>query len=171
MGCFPIYDRDQFFDRLAVAWSDRAMRERLSGCRRLLSAVIVAVSVGAAVTVVQGTAIADEECTPSVHNPHASSHVPGTANVVADLTCRSSKPHISGTVNIQREVNPGYWAVLNDGFGGRDNTRSLSVNAAADECVNGARYRAFALFSYTTDGVNTINVQGASPEVTMARCP
>lgn len=143
----------------------------VTGVRRLLLAAVAATTLGLSLLLVPGTALADEECTVRVHNPHASSHVPGTANVVADLTCRSAKPHISGTVNIQREANPGSWAVLKDGFGGRDNTKSLSINAGADECVNGARYRAFALFSYTTDGVNTINVEGASPVVTMAGCP
>lgn len=144
----------------------------VSVLRSIAAACTVVLGVAFTATALGGTAHADEECAVRVHNPHASSHVPGTTNVVADLTCRSAKPHIGGNINIQKESpNPGYWEVLNTGFGGRDNTRTLSINTASDECVNGSRYRAFAQFSYTTDGVNTIVVEGRSPEVTISGCP
>ena len=113
----------------------------------------------------------DGECTVKVDNVHASTHQPGTTNVVATMTCKGRKPHISSTVVLDRASNAGGWEQVGVGYGGADGVSRLAVNAAWGRCINGIQMRGRALFSYTTDGTNTFSVEGTGPISTVDRCP
>lgn len=113
----------------------------------------------------------DGECTVKVQNAHASSHKPGTSNVVATVTCKSPKPHISGTVVLERASNAGAWEQVGTGHAGRDRVSSLAANAAWGKCINGIQMRGRAIFSYTTDGRNTFSVEEIGRISRIERCP
>ncbi len=113
----------------------------------------------------------DGECSVKVQDAHASSHKPGTTNVVATMTCKSSKPHISGTVVLEQASNAGGWQQVGVGHRGKDGVARLAGNAAWDRCINGIQMRGRALFSYTTDGKNTRSVEGLGRIATISRCP
>jgi hypothetical protein len=77
-------------------------------------------------------------CRIQVQNPHNSTHVPGTINVVATVNCTGQVSHIASFVTLYKN---GAYA----GSGANDvyNTSSDSVNAAAG-CVIGQDYYATA---------------------------
>lgn len=112
------------------------------------------------------------DCTAQIQLPHASHHFPGTVNVIATTSCRSTKARISGNVNLFREApNPRYSINLPPGgTKTAENVSKQSLNAAANECVNGAKYHAKVWFGYSTDGVNTFMLERESPVVTITDC-
>jgi hypothetical protein len=77
-------------------------------------------------------------CTPNVQNPHESSHVPGTVNVVGTVTCTSAVPEIQLQVALYRQ-NPadGRWYLQSaSGVMTYSNTAFGQANAAAP-CEDG----------------------------------
>lgn len=76
-------------------------------------------------------------CTIATHNPHHSSHVPGTINVVSQVSCSAPVASINGGVALWRNVT------TLAATGGNSNVLSASLQMnAATPCVSGS-YDAF----------------------------
>jgi hypothetical protein len=71
-------------------------------------------------------------CTPTVQNPHKSTHVPGTVNVVVTLSCTSAVPQI----NIRAALYKNGLLVKDSGQKSVFNTAFAQHNAAVP-CSNG----------------------------------
>lgn len=77
-------------------------------------------------------------CSIATHNPHHSSHVPGTINVVSQVTCTAPVASITGTVALFRDIT----TLAATGSGSNAGMAFLQMNAATSTCVSGL-YDAF----------------------------
>ncbi|HZM75107.1 MAG TPA: hypothetical protein VFC19_05235 [Candidatus Limnocylindrales bacterium] len=79
-------------------------------------------------------------CTGNVQNPHKSTHVPGTVNVVVTLTCTSTVPQINIRAALYRNG-----LLVKDSGQKTVNNSSFAQHNAAVPCVNGT-YRGWMSF-------------------------
>jgi hypothetical protein len=74
-------------------------------------------------------------CVGRTHDPHRSSHVPGTINVVADTRCNYAVPSVGVSTNLYRSRWYGWELRGSSGFQSRANSSSISTNAGSPRCV------------------------------------
>jgi hypothetical protein len=112
-------------------------------------------------------------CHLSVANPHKSTHVPGTINVVATLSCTGLNPAYSSvTVQLYKIVcTPGCNAVAYGAAGSASGRYKQSISAnSAGPCTSGQYYGAAYGYVQAPPGVNppTANLEAAGQTVSIS---
>jgi hypothetical protein len=104
-----------------------------SASKTAVHAASAAPSITAVRTVKTGRAVVEQTitCTPNVQNPHKSTHVPGTVNIVATISCTAPVP----TLQVNAAL---YYNGLLAAQSGYNNVAgSYAQNNAAVPCANG----------------------------------
>ncbi|MBB6170422.1 hypothetical protein HNR23_000482 [Nocardiopsis mwathae] len=81
------------------------------------------------------TGISPAGCVGKTHDPHRSSHVRGTVNVVADTRCRSSVPSVGVSTVLHRSRWYGWQKRGESGLKTERSSRSVEANAGSPRCV------------------------------------